>query len=250
MGGGRPELSRAAREARSSRGGGEPARLERLLRHPGHDLAPGILDRPGDERGHVADLLAAKREHVEGERQIALLAGVPAVERERRLSVGAHRKGAPAPLARERVADEEGLDPVAAPVPGPHRRHREGRILGQHRDHHLDVAALPGIDVGLDQRPHPLVAERAQGRLLALLWQPRGDRLRAAAGRCSPTRSWSQRLRGPRAEKPNLAQDQDRALARGQVLKRGDEGELDRLALLIAGLGPGGAAATARRSSG
>ena len=37
-------------------------------------------------------------------------------------------------------------------------------------------------------------------------------------------------------EAEHLAQDQDRALARRQLLHRGDEGELDRLALLVAGV--------------
>ena len=77
--------------------------------------------------------------------------------------------------------------------------------------------------------------------LLAALGQPLLDRLAGALqGAVDRGHRGLERLAdllGGEAE--HLAQDQHRPLARRQVLHRGDEGELDRLALLVAGVGGG-----------
>ena len=126
------------------------------------------------------------------------------------------------------------------------------RVLGQHRHDRVDVAALPGVDVALDDRAH-LARRRARaaspaGCARAAARRPPCGR---AAARCRPRpRSSRASRRPPRREAQHVAQDQHRALARRQVLQRGDERELDRLALLVAGLGPGAAVRDLERSSG
>ena len=106
------------------------------------------------------------------------------------------------------------------------RRHAQDRVLAQQRDEAVDVGALPGVDVaaqqvalgrprrprrrrrelGVDRRPRPLqgAVDRGDGRVEQL-----GDLGRGPA--------------------EHVAQDQDRPLAAGQVLDRGQEGELDAL---------------------
>ena len=75
------------------------------------------------------------------------------------------------------------------------------------RDDRLDVAALPRVDIALDDLAQALVAERAQRGLLALLGQPLVDGLRArAAARCSPTAVVVSSISATsRAEKPSTS---------------------------------------------
>src|SRR5205085_8391602 len=107
------------------------------------DLARAFLGRARDERRYVADLRAAQAQDVERERQMALRILVPGVEAERGLPVRAADADAPAPRARQRPAAGPGRDRLAAVEPARERRHRERRILGQHRRERVDVAALP-----------------------------------------------------------------------------------------------------------
>ena len=83
-----------------------------------------------------------------------------------------------------------------------------------------------------------VVAERPQRRLLALLGHALVDRgpraLQRAVDRRQLVSSISAASLGRVAE--HLAQDQRRALVGRQVLERGDERQLDALALLVAGL--------------
>jgi hypothetical protein len=85
------------------------------------------------------------------------------------------------------------------------------------------------------------VAERPHGRLLALPGKRRlGGRVGALQGAVDRGRGGVQRcghFPGRKAE--HVAEDEDRALPRGQMLQRGDEGQLDRLALFVARLGRG-----------
>ena len=62
-----------------------------------------------------------------------------------------------------------GGDDIAATPPIRIRRHRECGVFGEHRGDGIHVAALPGVDVPVDNLAHALVAQRAQGGLLALL---------------------------------------------------------------------------------
>ena len=80
---------------------------------------------------------------------------------------------------------EELLELLARAEPARQRRHADRGVLGEQGDDALDVVALPGVDVGLDDLLELVVAERAQRLLLALLGHALLDRgSRAAAARC------------------------------------------------------------------
>ena len=107
------------------------------------------------------------------------------------------------------------------------------------RDDGVGVAALPGVDVPLDELAH-----RARRRACAA--SPAGSRSgrsssTALRARCSALLTEAtRRLQGVGhlggREAQHLAQDQHRPLARRQPLQRRDERQLDALALLVAGL--------------
>src|SRR5262249_5182048 len=127
-------------------------------------------------------------------------------------------------------------DRLAAAEPGLERRHRKGGVLSEHRHDRPDVAAVPRLDIAVDDLPQAIVAERAKRYLLASVWQPLPDGLARALQRAvDGGRGRVERLgdlTGREAE--NLAHDQYRALICRKVLQRRDEGELDALPLLIA----------------
>ncbi len=91
----------------------------------------------------------------------------------------------------------------------------------------------------LDDRAQRRVAERPQRRLLAAVETALGERsvrpLERAVDRRGRRLERRRHLGAGQAE--HVAQDQHRALAHRQLLERGDERELDALALLVAGLG-------------
>jgi len=101
-----------------------------------------------------------------------------------------------------------------------------------------DVSALEGVDKALHDLADALVPEGAKRRLLALLGQPIPDRpARALEGAVHRRDRRPERLRDLLRRQPeHLAEDEHGPLARRQVLERRDEGELERLALLVAGL--------------
>ena len=84
------------------------------------------------------------------------------------LSSQAKAKKASCPFARagmrrqrvpgQRPAAEEDSDLFAAAVPGWQRRHRHLRVVGEHGDDRVDVVALPGGDVALDNLSQRAVA--------------------------------------------------------------------------------------------
>ena len=158
------------------------------------------------------------------------------VTAERQLAVGARLDVAPGRLAR--VAAVEVADRLAAAEPGVRRRHGEDRVLGEHGHDGVDVAALPGVHVAADDGADGLVAERAQRRLLALARQALLQRAaRALQGAVDRRHRGLERLRHlGRAEAEHLAQQQHRALPRRQALDGRDQRQLERLALLVAGL--------------
>jgi hypothetical protein len=82
-----------------------------------------------------------------------------------------------------------------------------------------------------------MVAERAQGRLLGPFRNAVADGGAGALQRAVDRgdRGPGHRRDLPGAETHHFAQDQHRALVRPQVLKGGDERELDALALFIPG---------------
>ena len=197
----------------------------------------------GDERGDLARSRSpSKVSTLSANGQIALRLVVPACRRRRR--AGRSRAGARRPVTppdsgptRQELAIASRGRGTSSPAAASPRR-----VLGEHRDDRVDVAALPGVHVA------PRRA-RAGRRRRASAASAAGS-ARAAARRPSLARRWSalltdgdgrlERLRHlARGEAEHLAQDQHRALVRRQVLKRGDEGELDALALLVARLGRG-----------
>ena len=100
-------------------------------------------------------------------------------------------------------------------------------------------SGLQRIGEPLRKLTEPLVAERSHGRLLALPGKPRLGGL-AGALRGAGDRGRGGVERGgyfPGRESEHFAEDEGRALPRGQMLQRGDEGQLDRLALFVARLG-------------
>ena len=177
--------------------------------------------------------------------------GLPAVEGEGRLAVGA-RPGRRASASRARAGSARRKAATAS-----RPRYQVGiggiamrGVVGEHGDQRVDVAALPGGD---EARRRSRAARRRRARAA---W-PAGcaraaARRRVLWARCSALYDRGGRRlervgrpRGP--EKPeHVAQDQHGALARRQVLQRGDERQLDALALLVARLGPGDAVAEAQ----
>ena len=167
---------------------------------------------------------------------------VPLVVAECQLPVRAGGDDAPAPPLRERPAREEARRPLRGrgtrsgsaassarrPRPASRRPRRRRRAPTRRRSRRRCSRSA-------------LVAERAQRRLLALLGEPLVDGLvRALQGAVDRRRRRLERVGDLAArEAEHVAQDQHGALARRQVLERGDERELDALALLVASLGRG-----------
>src|ERR671923_536900 len=194
-----------------------------------------------DEGGHLVDSLCAQREHGHAARLEDLPLVVPAIVAERQLSVRPRRDDAPAHVGRQHVVGQEGADRLAPAEPGGPRRHRERAVGGEHLDDGVDVGALEGVDVAVDELAQVPIVQRPQHRLLAALGQALVDRPVSALQRAVDR--WRARLehlgRLARRETEHVAQDEHRALARRQMLERRDERELDALALLIAGVEAG-----------
>ena len=107
----------------------------------------------------------------------------------------------------------------------------------EQRDEGVGVALLERRGETGDDLPHACVADVAQRLLLACGPEPSPRRSRGLApGQSSRTRSTVfiivRDLGGREAE--NLEEQQRRPLVARQVLQRGDEGELDGFALLVA----------------
>ena len=225
----------ASRSVRTRR---RPSTRRRARRGSARTPQIAGLGRARDERRDLTDQRPPECHHVERERTIALVLRVPGIEAQRRLAVRAGAHDAPAPCARQRPARGPGGDRLPARIPARERRHRERRIAGQHRRERVDVAALPSIDVAIDDRPHRLVSQRAQRGLLALLGDALGDRrARALQGTVDRRDRRLQRLGDLGCgEAEHLALDQHSALGRGQVLESRDKRQLHALAALVAGM--------------
>jgi hypothetical protein len=141
---------------------------------------------------------------------------------------------------------------LAPAVPGGQGRHRERAVGGEHLDDGVDVGALEGVDVAVDDLAQALVVERTEHRLLAAVGKPFVDGLVGALQGAVDTgrRHLQRRGRLARREAEHVAEDEHGALARRQVLERRDEGELDALALLVTRLRTGEPVLEAERSSG
>jgi hypothetical protein len=166
---------------------------------------------------------------------------MPAVGADRRLPVGVRQTVAPAPVARQRPVLEEAPELLVPPEPRGQRRHRPGGVLGEQRHDLVHVALGHRGHVALDHVSDAVVAQRAERLLLALLRQLLVHRLpgplqRAVHGGDARVERLRRLLR---REAEHLAQDERRALVRGEVLERGDERQLHALAQLVAGLGRG-----------
>ena len=161
---------------------------------------------------------------------------------ERRLAVGPGRHATQRHAAQLGPVPQEGGDGVAAPVLERLGRHREQGIVGEQRDHRVDVTVLDGVGEAADQlafgggvRP---------GRALAVggretLAERRAGALQGALGGGLAGVEQVGDLGGAEAE--HVGEHQRRALARREVLERGDERQLDRLPGLVARRRAGGA---------
>jgi hypothetical protein len=195
----------------------------------------------GDERRDLFDLAFPQGEDVEAVRHERLGLLVPEVARQRGLSVRRCRNQLPAFDIGERISAQEDGDLVAAAVPAWQRRHRHPGVLCEHGDDSVDVVSLPGGDVALDELAQLVVAEQSKRLLLGLARQPFVHGLmRSLQGAVDGDRGrfeYFGGLSGREAE--DVTEDEHGPLACGQVLQRGDEGELDSFALLVAGVRAG-----------
>ena len=141
-----------------------------------------------------------------------------------------------APRLLHRLVAEEAGDRLEAAIPAHPRRHRPGRVLGQHRDDRRHVAAFHRVGIALSDRLHLPLPERPQRRLLALFGKAIRERLARALQRAVHGRDRRAERLGDLAggEAEHLAHDQHRTLPRRQQLQGGDERQLDALALLVA----------------
>jgi len=117
--------------------------------------------------------------------------------------------------------------------------HGERRILGQQSDDPVHVSALERVDEALDDLAHAFVAERAQSRLLTPFGHPL---VHGSTGALERTvHGWDGHSERPRdllgGETKDLTENEHCPLSRRQALNGRNERELDRLALLVAGLG-------------
>ena len=173
-------------------------------------------------------MVALEGQHVERERQARARLLVPRVQAERGWPLACAGRGASARRPTAARRDQElrdasrgyqvasgGIDQAAS----------SASIATT-----ASMSPLPGVHVVVDELAEPLVAERAQRRLLALVGH-RSSTLRARCRALLTDAPWCRATRRPpRGEAQHLAQDQHRALVGGQVLERGDERQLDALA--------------------
>ena len=193
------------------------------------------------------DAVALERERPDRRRQIRAALLVEDVPRDRRLPAGAL-------MTWRRTGLNCAMNATTSSRPP--NQHGNGGIAKvasthEHRHHRVDVAALPRGDVALDTRAGR--RRRARGRLLlAALGQYVVDGLPRPLESAVDRRGGRvERLRDlARREPEHFPQDQHRPLARGQMLERHDERELDALPLLVPRLGRGMAVLEARCSSG
>jgi len=132
-------------------------------------------------------------------------------------------------------------DGLASATPASVRGHRERHVLGEHGEDAGRISALQGIAETFHEPLNLLVAERACRRLLAPIGDPLLDgsagALEGAVHRGIRRSERLGHLRGGEGE--HLPQDQHGALTRWQMLERGEERELQGLALLVSGLRDG-----------
>ena len=148
---------------------------------------------------------------------------------------------APAELARQRAALEEAADLLERRRTSWSAAASTSGVLGEHRHHRRRRPRAPSRPCSA-RRPRAPSSPSARS---VACWLRSGARSSTALrARCSAlltaasvVSSASRGLGGGEAE--DLAQDQHRALGGGQVLERGDERQLDALALLVAELGVG-----------
>ncbi len=153
------------------------------------------------------------------------------VLRERRSTVGRGRNQ-PRALAGSSLPEAPLRDVLVGLQPQLVRRHRPGRVLGEQRGERRHVVALERVDVA-GQQLALLLVQRLRRLALAGdvgVRQRRAGPLQRAVDR----RDGGVEQLGHLGGRPlqHLAQDQDGALLRRQVLQGGDEREPDRLAQL------------------
>src|SRR5260370_39888162 len=121
----------------------------------------------GAAEGHDRfDLAPAQREDVQPLRHEGAGLFDPKVGSGCELSVCRGRDQTPPGALRKEVAADKGGDLLTATVPSRTRRHRDAGVLGEHRDEGVDIVPLPRRNEAPDEPAQPVVASKAQPRLL------------------------------------------------------------------------------------
>ena len=230
-----------AAQARPARAAGPAGAPPPAGRRPGARRAPQASrrsgrpnsgKRPGPRKLWMRrDPAAGHLEDGQREGPVDAVAG-GVVDAEGRAAAGLRREQAGV-LALDALPEHPGVDLVRAPQPEREGRHRERRVVVQERHEGVDVVALEGVDVAVEELPRVVVDVQRRGRVELVHVEVDGVERRAGPlERAVDRRDRRVEQVGDLAGAPvqDVAQDEDRALARRQVLEGGHEGQPDRLA--------------------
>ena len=186
--------------------------------------------------GHGLDAVAAQRENEQSVRPRVLgFCRFAQVGAEGELAVGPGGDEPVGSAVAERDLGQEAGDRAVPLVLQRRRRHGQPGVVGEQGDDAVHVAALVGAGEPLDEL---LLGDRVRRRRFG------AGRVIAPQGRAGALERAGHRLIGgpedagrlAAGEPEHVAQDQHGPLPRRQPLHRGDEGQRDRLARLVAGL--------------
>ena len=188
------------------------------------------------ETGHRLDAVTAQREHEQpvGPRVLGF-GRFPQIGGKGELAVGPGGDEPVGSAIAERDLGQEAGDRAVPLVLQRRRRHGQPGVVGKQGDDAVHVAALVGAGEPLDEL---LLGDRVRGRRFGAgrVIAPQGGAgtlERAGHGLLGGAED-AGRLAG--GEPEHVAQEQHGPLPRWQPLHRGDEGQRDRLARLVAGL--------------
>src|SRR6185312_11101228 len=195
------------------------------------------LEHAAGEAGHRLDAVTAEGEDEQAVRlRVFGLGRLAQVGGDGELAVGPGGEEPVGSAVAERDLGQEAGDRAVPLVLQRRRRHGQPGIVGEQGDDAVHVAALVGPGEPLDELllPGGFRGRRCCGRFRELCAQGRAGALERAAHRLLGGPEDAGRLAG--GEPEHVAQDQHGPLPRRQPLHRGDEGQRDRLARLVAGL--------------
>ena len=131
---------------------------------------------------------------------------------------------------------EELADRAAAPIPFPPWRHRIDGVFLQKRDEPIQVRALPGPHITLEQAPLLFIGHRSLASVACRSGVASLARARCRALFTEATEASSTAADLDRRPTHDVGQQQHRPLTRRQLLDRDDEREPNGLAHLVAGI--------------